>query len=184
MDGQATHLEPAPKRDSPLVEIFLSHNTRDRHWCEWLRDSAKKVGVSAYLAEHDSSPGTNLAKRVTDALDRSDAVVVLITNNSVSAPYVNQEIGYALKARKLIIPLVQPGVSVEKLGMLQGIEYIPFDFDNPNDGHSQLIAALQKLVLMQTGKKAQKDAVIFGLGVLGLILLGRSLGPIDSPSLS
>jgi hypothetical protein len=50
-----------------------------------------------YLAEHDAQPGRNLAKKVMDAIDASEAVVVLLSSNSVEAPYVHQEIGWALK---------------------------------------------------------------------------------------
>lgn len=162
-----------------LLQIFFSHNTRDREWCEGLRESARPLGIDVYLAEHDNQPGRNLAEKVTKALDTSHAVVVLISANSVSAPYVNQEIGYALKAKKLIIPLVQSGIAVDELAMLQGIEYIPFDFDNPHDGQMQLMEALKHLLSKQVSKDSQKNASLLALGVLGMILIARRLGPIE-----
>ena len=153
-----------------MVRIFLSHNARDRKWCEWLKASAEEIGVIAYLAEHDARPGANLAAKVADAIDASEAVVVLISDNSVAAPYVHQEIGYALKARKLIIPLVQPGITSDKLAMLQGVEYIPFDFDHPHDGHVQLRTALQRLV-RERAAKDQRDAALLALACIALVLL-------------
>jgi hypothetical protein len=116
-----------------MISIFLSHNTRDRSWCEWLQEGATTIGIRAYLAEHDVQPGRSLAGKVT-VIDASDAVIVLLTDNSVAAPYVHQEVGYALRAGKLVIPLVQPGIGQEQLAMLQGVEYIPFDFDRPRKG--------------------------------------------------
>jgi TIR domain len=75
----------------PMIQIFLSHNTRDREWCEWLKASAEELGIRAYLAEHDVQPGENLAKKVMYAIDASEAVVVLLSSNSVEAPYVHQD---------------------------------------------------------------------------------------------
>ncbi len=69
-----------------MIEIFLSHNTRDRRWCEWLKASAEKMEISVYLAEHDVQPGKRLAQKVSAAIDASEAVVVLISDNSVNAP--------------------------------------------------------------------------------------------------
>jgi hypothetical protein len=155
-----------------MIQIFLSHNTRDREWCEWLKASAEELGIRAYLAEHDVQPGENLAKKVMDAIDASEAVVVLLSSNSVEAPYVHQEIGWALKGKKLIIPLVQPGIPIDRLAMLQGVEYIPFDFQNPQAGHAQLRIALQRLVNKREEKQqAKENAAIVALACVALILL-------------
>lgn len=155
-----------------MIQIFLSHNTHDREWCEWLKASAEELGISAYLAEHDVRPGENLANKIMEAIDTSEAVVVLLSSNSVKAPYVHQEIGWALKAKKLIIPLVQPGIPTDRLAMLQGVEYIPFDFQNPHAGHAQLRLALQRLVNKRAEKQAAKEsAAIVALACVALILL-------------
>jgi nucleoside 2-deoxyribosyltransferase len=45
---------------------------------------------------------------VKKAIDRCDAVVVLLSDHGANAPFVHQEIGYALRAEKLVIPLVGP----------------------------------------------------------------------------
>jgi hypothetical protein len=153
------------------VKIFLSHSIRDREWCEWLKASAQEMGITAYLSEHDPAPGRNLADKIKNAIDTSDAVVVLLTDNSVDAPYVNQEIGYALKGDKLIIPLVQPGIPHERLAMLQGVEYIPFDFEAPHEGQLQLRIALNRLVRQQALQRAQKDQTETVLLVLACVAL-------------
>ncbi len=157
-----------------MVKIFLSHSTRDREWCEWLKASAEELNIRAYLAEHDVRPGTSLAEKVTREIDDSDAVIVLITDSSVTAPYVQQEIGYAVRAKKVVIPLVQPGIPVEHLGMLQGVEYIPFDFTAPHEGHARLRVALQRLVKQQTdATKQQRDVAVLVLACVALLFLAQ-----------
>jgi hypothetical protein len=153
-----------------MIQIFLSHNTQDREWCEWLKASAAEMGIAAYLAEHDIQPGNVLAEKVERAIDASEAIVVLLSDNSISAPYVHQEIGYARKAKKLIIPLVQPGIPMDRLAMLQGVEHIPFDFRNPGEGNARLRSALQRLIHKQEAK-AQRDAALLALACMALIML-------------
>jgi hypothetical protein len=156
--------------------IFFSHNTRDRSWCEWLKSAAEELGIEVYIAEHDIQPGTPLASRVQGAIESSDAVVVLITDNSVAAPYVQQEIGWALHARKVIVPLVQPGIPAERLAMLQGVEYIPFDFEHPEAGRDRLVTALHGLVEQQQQQKQDQETLLLALACFALIFLALSTG--------
>jgi hypothetical protein len=54
--------------------------------------------------------------------------VVLLTHNTPNSAYVHQEIGRALTPKKLVIPLVQPGIGTAQLAMLASLE---FDFEEP-----------------------------------------------------
>lgn len=128
-----------------MPTIFLSHSSRAEQWCEWLAREARVLGIDTYLAEHDVRPGAVLAEKVKQAIRRCDAVVVLLTDNSAASPYVHQEVGFALAQEKLVIPLVQPGVRAEGLAMLQGVEYIPFDFEEPLAAKRGFAMALNRL---------------------------------------
>lgn len=157
-----------------MVQIFLSHNMHDRQWCEWLKARAEELDVKVYMAEHDVRPGESLKDKITKAINKSDAVLALITTNSVNATFVNQEIGYAISAKKLVIPLVQPGISQDQLAMLQGTEYIAFDFNRPHEGHAQLTAALQNLVQQQAAKQAakeQREMMLLAFACLAVVFL-------------
>jgi nucleoside 2-deoxyribosyltransferase len=148
-----------------LYKVFLSHSTADRNWVEWIAQNAAELGVEVYLYEHDSQPGVPIAEKIKQAIQSSDALVVLLTGDSQSSSYVHQEIGFAEAKGKTIIPLVQPGVDEQRLSMLVGREYIPFDFHKPQEALSTLMNHLQKL----KAAKSSGQAVLLGLG--GLILL-------------
>ena len=45
-------------------------------------------------------PGDNWAAQVGRALEESDAMVVLLTSNSVSSPHVKADMSYALGSRR------------------------------------------------------------------------------------
>jgi len=88
--------------------------------------------------------------------------MVLLTKNSQFSPYVQQEIGMAKAKNKLIIPLVEPGLSATCLAMLQGTEYISFDRSKPQDSLSRLLAYLNRL----KESREQDNAILFAFGAL------------------
>jgi hypothetical protein len=104
------------------------------------------------------------------AIQDSNALVVLLTANSQFSAYVQQEIGFAEASKKLIIPLVQPGVQAASLAMLEGREYVPFDFRNPQQALLTLLSRLQGLKV----SKERQDAVLLVVGVIvvAALLLG------------
>ena len=57
-----------------------------------------------------------------------DAMVVLLTEAGAVAPFVQQEIGVARGAGKLIVPIVQKGIDPNMLATLVGVERIEVDF--------------------------------------------------------
>lgn len=153
-------------------QVFLSHNMRDGSSVERIREELAAVGVESYIFEHDLQPGRSVAEKLQSAIRASDVVVVLLTENSVPSPYVQQEVGYALAQRKLVIPLVEHGTSANALAMLSGIEYIPFDAGSPQDGIQKLTAYLAQL----SDEKRRNELLMVGLlvGVLILIALSSS----------
>ena len=123
--------------------------------------------VELWLAEHDPQPGVPVAEKVQQQLDASHAMFVFLTEASHSAPYVQQEIGWALKAKMPVLPVVQTGISGDQLAMLQGLEYIPFDFQHPEEGRTALLNHLQRLAQA----KATSDDLRTALLLVGALLV-------------
>ena len=118
------------------MKLFLSHSNRDRVWVQQVKIQLEKVGIDVYLAEMDPQPGRPLDQKLQQQIDSSDALIVLLTEDAAVSPIVREEIGYAISANKLVVPLVAPTVaqSPALLGMLNGREYIPFDIEHPEEG--------------------------------------------------
>jgi len=152
-------------------KIFLSHSSADERWVKWIATNARSVGIEVYLYQYDPQPGTPLDQKIPLRIQECDALVVFITANARYSQMVHQEIGIAKGKQKLIIPLVQPGVPSEALGMLQGREYVPFDFQNPQQGLGTLLQYLQNL--KQLKEKQQLALAVLGLGaIIALAFLG------------
>ena len=136
--------------------VFFSHNASDGQWAKGIAGQAKLVGIDVYLYEHDPRPGFSVAAKVQEEIKKSDALVVLLTPSGQASPYVQQEIGYAEAAQRLVIPLVWPGVGSRGLAMLQGREYIPFDPRNSAASLPTLLNSLQ----MQKARKESGQAIL------------------------
>lgn len=159
------------------VSIFFSHSSRDRAWCELLAAEAFKVGVKTYLAEHDPQPGTQLAEKVKRNISDCDAFVVLLTHNTANSAFVHQEVGCAIARKKLVIPLVQPGIGPDQLAMLNGVEYISFDFEDPQAGMQTYTAALTRLTEKQRKQQDVETLIAIGVVVALLIMILSDGGP-------
>jgi hypothetical protein len=151
-------------------QAFISHSSADTELVAALRTHAAGLGIGIYLAEHDLRPGLQLSKKVQQEIERSHAVVLLLTDAAASSAYVQQEIGYALRCRKEVIPLVERGLSPEKLAMLQGAEHIVLDPSNPDAAFERTRMYLERL-------KDRKDSIDTALAlflIAGIIYLWSS----------
>jgi hypothetical protein len=149
-------------------KIFLSHSSSDKDLVNMIADNAKMIGIDVYLYEHDFHPEMPVANKLKDAIKKSDAMVVLLTKNSESSPYVQQEIGVAEGYEKLIIPLVETDVNQQNLAMLTGKEYISLDVNNLQESLPKLSTYLKQL-------KEGKEAIELVVAIIIIALLDRIL---------
>ena len=174
-----------PRLLTTPMQLFISHSSKDRKWVELVRKRIEEQGFSAYLAEYDLQPGSHLAAKIQEAIAASDAVVVVLTENAANSPIVREEIGYSLALHKRVVPLVTPTVARDgaMLGMLNGLEYVPFDIDSPQEGLLRLTDWVHKFALAQQAAayeaqlaqlQAQRDALlllVFVGAVAAVVLL-------------
>jgi hypothetical protein len=154
--------------------VFLSHNAADAQWVKLIAENASRVGIEVYLYEHDLRPGQMVAEKVQTAIKDCDALVVLLTANSQFSAYVQQEVGSAKALQKPVIPLVEPGFDRRCLAMLEGIEYIRFEFQNPGPGLAALLEYLQKAKL---GK--EESMALLAVGALVETAAHAKLSPTE-----
>ena len=147
-------------------QLFVSHSFRDQSLLEALRSSFKQPGIDLYVAESDPRYGSPLSEKIEQAINSSDALLVILTRDGSNSSSVNQEIGYGKKAGKLIIALVEEGVNPGVF--LQGIEQLRFSLDRLTD-------ALNRVVDYVEGKAKKKDSddtFWFVLGLAAVAIIG------------
>jgi flagellar capping protein FliD len=142
------------------MQLFISHSSKDRDWVDQVQKRIEAAGAQAYLAEYDrSGVGHVLNDKLKSAIAASNAVVVLLTANAATSPIVREEVGYALGLNKHVIPLVAPEVAsnTTALGMLNGLEHIPFDREDYQEGLIQLTDVVNDLVKAELAESHQEE---------------------------
>jgi len=95
-------------RYTGAVNIFISHAERDRHYATALGQALKDVGLRVW-EPLDVQPGENWGLKSGAALAASDAVVVLLSPDSVATEWVRREIEFAISSPRFkgrLIPVL------------------------------------------------------------------------------
>ena len=145
----------APRRS----QVILSHRTTEKPIVDWAAAQVEAMGVHCWVAEDHPEPGFPLSDKVLDAIGDSVAMIVLLTESAYSSPYVQQEIGAALKVPIPVIALVDRSLNAGTMAMLQGIEYIEFDSQDLGSSSASLIAGLRNLAERSGAKSAPVDVL-------------------------
>ena len=168
-------------------KVFISHSTKDKDLIELLSKRLEEARIDCYLAERNLPVGEEL-KNIFSEIDSSDIVIALLTKDGESSEWVNQEIGYAKKAGKLILPAVEEGLKPK--GILEGVKYEPFNKGDPRtiytafDKLRQIVETYykQKKILLaearkralqkrRVDKKREEEKIKTALLVLGILFI-------------
>lgn len=90
------------------MQVFISHAVDDQNLARKISDSLRKAGLEVWDGS-DIMPGENWAAKVSEALQKSQAMVVLVTPSSMQSKNVSWEIGYAMGDKayeRRIIPVL------------------------------------------------------------------------------
>ena len=94
------------------MKVFLSYANEDRKVARQLGAHLAKAGLRTWDPAEALFPGDNWALRIGEALQDAEAMVVLISPDSVKSEWVQHEIQYALGAAqykgRLIPVLLRP----------------------------------------------------------------------------
>ncbi len=91
------------------MKVFISYSGADEKWADRLRSALAKYEVDVWDPASQIAPGENWGLKYGKALENSDAVVVLLSPDSVKSDWVRHEIQYALSSpqfRDRLVPVV------------------------------------------------------------------------------
>jgi len=146
------------------MKIFITHSEKDIELARKLKESLKD-DCEIYIAADDIQPGRSLPDKIVTNIKSSNYLIGLITRDAVSSQWVQQEIGIAKANNIPIIPLVEPGVKIK--GVLEGIEYITLDRNNPY----KTLNNLREYIHRKKKQKQTDEIIIIALALISLIIL-------------
>lgn len=90
----------------PSDKIFLSYTRSDEDWARQLAESLKNLGVDVWFDEWSIRAGDNIPDAIEQGLREADAVVLLISPESIQRPNLFFELGAAIGSGKRVVALV------------------------------------------------------------------------------
>jgi hypothetical protein len=163
---------------SESFTIFVSHSFKDTPWLDdYLTGIVINLGAKCIMAEHNfglSSEGS-VSHKVAEMIDQSDALLAILSSHGQASGFVQQEIGYAYKAGKPVIALIESaGGEVKVPGFLYDKDVLVYEDVAALDG---LKAKLQKIIKYAWGQKKDKikSGIVAGGIVIGALMLGSRL---------
>lgn len=125
------------------MQVFISHSDSDSLLAARVSRALQKTGLKVWNQGFDLLPGDNWAAEVGRALEMSEAMVVLLTPNSVSSSHVRREIEYALGSKNYsnrLIPVVVGGREQVPMGKVPWIvRQLPWiELADPESGDPEI----------------------------------------------
>jgi hypothetical protein len=80
------------------MKIFISHASKDASIVRQLADQLVAAGHSVWIPENEFFPGDNWAKKLGQAIEDADTIIVLVTPEAAGSESITREVQYALTA--------------------------------------------------------------------------------------
>ena len=135
------------------MKVFITHSHGNRPLVRQVVKTLKQAGLDVWDDEYDTYPSDNWAKVTGEALEQSDALVVLITPDALDSVIVHRDVGFALSNIQFeyrVIPVlvgVEESVAAKNFGwIIRNLDLIIMPVsDGHEEGINQITHALQSL---------------------------------------
>ena len=87
------------------IKIFISYSHQDADACARIDDAFAKQGNFDVWYDKGLVPGEVYRRRIASVIRDADCFIILLSNSSVTSEWVIDEVEYAKKLRKKIIPI-------------------------------------------------------------------------------
>ncbi len=103
-------------------KMFISHLTMDKSSASNLKTALAIYGISCFVAHEDIEPTKEWASEIEKALLTMDCLCAIITTDFIKSKWCDQEVGFALGRRVLVIPIRKGYDPYGLMGKYQGVQ--------------------------------------------------------------
>ena len=137
-------------------DIFISHVEEDADVALRLADRLELAGYTTWCFERDSLPGVSYLQQTGEAIDRSRAVLVVISESLVGSPnrHAENEVVRAYEQGKHLVPILR--------GMTHS------EFQRRESKLRQCIGSANSIVIPPSGVMEIAPRIVKGLEALGV----------------
>lgn len=95
-DGIIPFVEGFARLNRPTVHVFICHASEDKPAAREIASAMKNLGADVWFDEWEIRVGDSIVQRINDALGEISHLIVLLSKESVSKPWVKKELSAAL----------------------------------------------------------------------------------------
>ncbi|MBX2862494.1 MAG: TIR domain-containing protein [Leptolyngbyaceae cyanobacterium MAG.088] len=117
--------ESIKNANNMMTQVFLAYAQADAKIMDNIRRSLRRQGFTVWSNQTDIPTGEAFKRAVSRGIEEADAMVYLLSPDSLQSQYCQYELKYALTLKKRVIPLlVRPLGSAENPSELTSLQYI------------------------------------------------------------
>lgn len=143
-------------------DIFISYSSLDSEFVEKLAADLKSQDIKVWLDKWDIELGANVTEDISNGLEESRFLLVVITKNSLKSKWVKEEwtnkYNDEIESGKImVIPMIAGEIKDEELpGLLRGKNRL-----NLEVGYEAEVHRLSKHIIKKRAEEVQQDALPF-----------------------
>jgi len=119
---------PQPHQHDEKLKVFVSYSRRDSDFAQELLNGLQFAGFAPYLDKHDIAAGENWEMRLGRLIEAADAVVYIISPDSIGSQRCAWEVQRTIELKKRLLPVVWRQVEEALVPPpLKQLNYIFFD---------------------------------------------------------
>jgi len=110
-------------------KLFISYSHKDIDKVELIIAELKNhPTLEALVIANNRDAGKLLAEKVRNGIESSKIIIPIITGNSISEQWINQEIGYATAHNKIVMPIIENGLIDKLKGFIHKQIDLPYSY--------------------------------------------------------
>jgi len=127
--------------------VFISYSHRDEEFVLRLSTDLENRGAQVWLDRGDIQGGEQWRRSIERGVQACAAFLLVISPDAIGSKYVAEEIGYALRYRKAIFPLVYRRTNIPEAisRQLEGFQFLDFTQGGYATNLTDLLLGLQRL---------------------------------------
>lgn len=132
----------APKREEMHHQVFISYSRKDIEAVNVIREILEQNGISYWIDKEGIYSGENYKEVIVDAIETAKAVIFVSSVSSNASINVIRELGYAVKQRRTIIPIMLDDTPYAKSVRLDISDIHQIDFKDSNASGKEIVTSI------------------------------------------
>ena len=141
-----------------MNNVFISHSTKDKMFVNLLVYLLEHHRINAWCDSYNLEPGIKVEQEINEAITKSEALLVVVSNNTIPSKWVTEEIARfsTLKPNSKIIPiLLEKEIDLDAI--FHGLNnYLSIDFSSCHlAGYQKLFKIFNKDFLPHIDRRGE-----------------------------